>query len=59
LEEALSELVAGPPWPVSIFKVSEEGDEVGEHGVVHHIVMDGDPTFAIAINPASGSLYRI
>jgi hypothetical protein len=59
LEQLLAGVVARPSWLELIYKVSEEGDEIKEHAVVHHIVTDGDPTFTVAINPASGSLYRI
>ena len=59
LEQLLAGVVAKQSWSELIYKVSEEGDEIREHAVVHHIVTDGDPTFTVAINPASGSLYRI
>jgi hypothetical protein len=59
LEQMLAVIVARPSWSEFIYKVSEEGDEIREHAIVHHIVTDGDPTFTVAINPASGSLYRI
>jgi hypothetical protein len=59
LEQLLAEMVARPSWSELIYNVSEEGNEIKEHTVIHHIVMDGDPTFTIAINPASGNLYRI
>jgi hypothetical protein len=59
LEQLLAGVVARPSWAEFIYKVSEEGDEIKERAVVHHIVTDGDPTFTFAINPASGSLYRI
>lgn len=59
LEQMLAAVVARPSWSEFIYKVSEEGDEVKQHAVIHHIVTDGDPTFTVAINPASGSLYRI
>lgn len=59
LEQMLAGIVARPSWSEFIFRVSEEGDEVREHAVIHHIVTDGDPTFTVAINAASGTLYRI
>jgi hypothetical protein len=59
LEQLLAEIVARPSRSELIYNVSEEGNEIKEHTVIHHIVMDGDPTFTIAINPASGNLYRI
>lgn len=59
LEQMLAGIVARPAWSEVIYKVSEEGNEIKEHIVVHHIVTDGDPTFTIAINPASGTVQRI
>jgi hypothetical protein len=59
LEQSLATVVARPSWSEFIYKVSEDGDEIKEHAVVHHISTDGDPTFTVAINPGSGSLYRI
>jgi hypothetical protein len=59
LERRLAEIVARPSWSASIYKVSEEGDEIKDHVIVHHIVMDGDPTFTVAMNPASENVYRI
>ena len=59
LEQMLAGVVGRPSWSEFIYKISEEGDEIKEHEIVHHIVTDGDPTFTVAINPASGSLNRI
>jgi len=59
LEQSLATAVARPSWSEFIYKVSEDGDEIKEHAVVHHITTDGDPTFTVAINPRSGSLHRI
>jgi len=59
LEQLLAGVVARPSWSEFIYRLSEDGEEIREHAVVHHITTDGDPTFMVAINPASGSLYRI
>ena len=59
LEQLLAAVVSRPSWSEFIYKASEEGDEIKEHIVVHHIVMDGDPTFTISVSPMTGTAYRI
>jgi hypothetical protein len=59
LEQLLAAVVSRPSWSEFIYKASEEGDEIKEHVIVHHIVMDGDPTFTIAVSPVNGTAYRI
>jgi hypothetical protein len=59
LEQLLAAVVSRPSWSEFIDKASEEGDEIKEHVIVHHIVMDGDPTFTIAVSPVNGTAYRI
>jgi hypothetical protein len=58
LEGLLTGMVTDPPWPGAVYRLSEEGDEIKAHSVVHYIVSDGDPTFTVAINPF-GRVYRI
>lgn len=40
LERVLASVVARPSWSELIYKVSQTGDEIKEHAVVHHILMD-------------------
>ena len=44
---------------VFIYRVSQAGDEIREHAIVHHIFTDVDPTYIIAISATDGSAYRI
>jgi hypothetical protein len=41
------------------YLTSQAGDDRRRRTVVHHIVMDGDPTHIVAISAADGSVYRI
>jgi hypothetical protein len=59
LEQLLAVVVSRPSWSEFIYKASEEGDEIKEHVVIHHIFTDGDPTFTIAVSPVNGAAYRI
>jgi hypothetical protein len=59
LEQLLAAAVSRPSWSEFIYRASEEGDEIKEQVVVHHIVMDGDPTFTVAVSPVTGTAYRI
>jgi hypothetical protein len=59
LEQSLASIVSRPLWSEFIYKVSQEGDEIRENVVIHHIFTDGDPTWVIAISPTDGSTYRI
>ncbi len=59
LEQSLATVVSRPSWSEFIYKVSQAGDEIKEHVVVHHIFVDVDPTYIIAISQANGSTYRI
>lgn len=42
-----------------IYQASQAGDEVKGNIVIHHIFMDIDPTYIIAINSSDRSVYRI
>jgi hypothetical protein len=58
--ERLLARVAGKPGGLEfIYHVNQAGDEVKENAVVHHIFMDVDPSYIVAVNPADGSIYRI
>lgn len=72
LEQMLAAMASPLSGPEFIYRVSQEGDEIKEatkasptghevrgNTVVHHIVMDGDPTQIIAIRSADGTIYRI
>jgi hypothetical protein len=59
LEQLLTSIVARPSWSGFIYKVSQAGDEIKENVVVHHIFMDVDFTYIVAISPRDGSTYRI
>jgi hypothetical protein len=59
LEQAFAEIVSRPAWSQFIYKVSQDGDETRDTVVVHHLFMDGDPTFTVAISPVNGRDYRI
>ena len=59
LEHLLGLIVSTPISSYFIYTVSQAGDEIKEHAVVHHIFTDIDPTYIIAINPSNGSIYRI
>lgn len=56
LEQKLA-IVSGKPG-VLLYRVSQAGDEIKEHSVVHHIFMDADPTYMVAVS-ADGDMYRI
>ncbi len=60
LEQALA--IAAVGWragPVFIYKVSPEGIEIRENAIVHHVAVDGDPMFIVAVSSERGSIYRI
>jgi hypothetical protein len=56
LEQELA-IVAGKPG-VFLYRVSQAGDEIKEHTVVHHIFTDADPTYIVAVSGDDG-MYRI
>jgi hypothetical protein len=56
LEQELA-IVTGKPG-VFLYRVSQAGDEIKEHRVVHHIFMDADPTYFVAVS-GDGGMYRI
>lgn len=56
LEQKLA-IVSGKPG-VFFYQVSQAGDEIKEHSVVHHIFTDADPTYIVAVS-ADGGMYRI
>ncbi len=56
LEQELA-IVAGKPG-VLLYRVSQAGDEIKAHSVVHHIFTDADPTYIVAVN-TDGVTYRI
>jgi hypothetical protein len=56
LEQKLA-IVAGKP-DVSLYRVSQTGDEIKEHSIVHHIFTDTDPTYIVAVD-TDGGMYRI
>ena len=55
----LSLALIGGKRDVFTFLVSQAGDEIKEHVVVHHIYTDVDPTYIVAISAIDGSVYRI
>lgn len=59
LEEELASVVGGLNGSEFIYRVSQAGDEIKDHVVIHHIFMDSDSAYWIAVNPVDGSVYRI
>lgn len=59
LEQDLAAIVGGLAGSEFIYRVSQAGDEIKDHAVVHHMVMDNDPTYLVAVSPVDGSVYRI
>lgn len=59
LEQLLALAVGRPATVGFLYRVSQAGDEIKEHSVVHHIFTDADPTYILAVSPADGSTYRI
>jgi hypothetical protein len=59
LERSLAATVGGLAGAEFIYKVSPAGDEIKEHAVVHHLFIDIDPMYIVAVNQADGSIYRI
>lgn len=41
--------MAGRPG-VFLYRVSQAGDEIKAHSVVHHIFTDADPTYFVAVS---------
>jgi hypothetical protein len=56
LEQKLA-IVAGKPG-LLLYRISQAGDEIKEHSLVHHIFTDADPTYIVAVS-ADGGMYRI
>jgi len=59
LEHSLSLVVAAPARSVFIYELTTSGDEIVEGGVIHHISMDADFTYIVAVSSADGSIFRI
>jgi hypothetical protein len=59
LEQDLAAIVGGLAGSEFIYRVSQAGDEIKDHAVVHHLFMDIDPTYHVAVNRVDGSVYRI
>ena len=59
LEQSLATAVSRASWSEFIYKASQSGDEIKENVVIHHILMDFDPTYIIAVSPKDGSIFWI
>jgi hypothetical protein len=55
LEQWLATVVSRPSWSEFIYKVSQSGDEIKANAVVHHIWMDADPTYIVAVSRRTGA----
>lgn len=60
LEASLASVTVGwPSGPIFIYKLSPVGVEIKQNADVNHVIIDGDPTFIVAIPSADGAAYRI
>jgi hypothetical protein len=59
LEQLLAEATSMPSGPDFIYRASQAGDEIKVNTVVHHIFMDIDPTYIIAVSQVDRTTYRI
>jgi hypothetical protein len=59
LEQLLSSAVGKRGERHLIYKVSQQGDEIKENAVVHHLSTDADLVYIVAVNSADGISYRI
>jgi hypothetical protein len=57
LEQSLAIAAGRPVGPV--YRVSPTGEEIKGNALVHHLSMDVDPTYTVAVDSADGSIYRI
>jgi len=59
LEEELASIVGGLSGSEFIYRLNRAGNEIKDHAVVHHLFVDTDPVYLIAVSPVDGSPYRI
>jgi hypothetical protein len=59
LEEELASIVGGRSGSEFIYRLSRAGNEIKDHAVVHHLFVDTDPVYLVAVSPFDGSTYPI